>query len=385
MKRLFALLMLFAPFVQTNAQEETGRKGAIYDAIRPGQLWLDTNGKPIQAHGFSVFYKDGIYYWYGENKEFTVKGSNIWTYGIRCYTSRDFYNWEDKGLIIPPDTLNVRSALHSSQLLDRPHIIYCKKTKKYVAWIKILGSDRQLMTVLQADNFMGPYQVVQNAFRPKGYETGDFDLYVDEKTDKAYIWFERPHWEMICMELNDDYTGPGEKFSTHYTGMIPPDTREAPAHFVRNGKNYLYTSGTSGYSPNQSLVSVFKDFHGKYTDLGNPHPKDTSLTSYYSQITDVIKISGKNDLYIALADRWLPGDVGTGRSKKEWENIRRQFKDHKPNELSSDKVTLHDMTGAKRSDWDATSNARYVWLPITWEKGVPNIYWKDEWRLEDYK
>ena len=37
-----------------------------YSAIYPGKTWLDTNGNPIQAHGGSVLYVDGIYYWYGE-------------------------------------------------------------------------------------------------------------------------------------------------------------------------------------------------------------------------------------------------------------------------------------------------------------------------------
>jgi hypothetical protein len=56
-----------------------------YDSIRPGRLWLDTNGRPIQAHGFSVFYdeKENRFVWYGENKEFTKKGGTVWTYGIR--------------------------------------------------------------------------------------------------------------------------------------------------------------------------------------------------------------------------------------------------------------------------------------------------------------
>ena len=40
-------------------------------AFYPGQTWLDTEGKRIQAHGGSVIYVDGIYYWYGENKEKT--------------------------------------------------------------------------------------------------------------------------------------------------------------------------------------------------------------------------------------------------------------------------------------------------------------------------
>lgn len=41
----------------------------MYDAFYPGQVWLDTEGKRIQAHGGSVIYIDDTYYWYGENKE----------------------------------------------------------------------------------------------------------------------------------------------------------------------------------------------------------------------------------------------------------------------------------------------------------------------------
>ena len=43
----------------------------MYDAFYPGKIWLDTNGNRIQAHGGSVMYIDGTYYWYGENKEKT--------------------------------------------------------------------------------------------------------------------------------------------------------------------------------------------------------------------------------------------------------------------------------------------------------------------------
>ena len=53
-----------------------------YNAIHPGKVWLDTSGKPIQAHGFSVFYneQEKLWYWYGENKEKTVGGkqNTIW-------------------------------------------------------------------------------------------------------------------------------------------------------------------------------------------------------------------------------------------------------------------------------------------------------------------
>ena len=74
-----------------------------YNSFHPGQVWLDTNGKRIHAHGGSILYENGRYYWYGENKEKTTGENGIWHWGIRCYVSDDLYNWEDLGLIIPPE------------------------------------------------------------------------------------------------------------------------------------------------------------------------------------------------------------------------------------------------------------------------------------------
>lgn len=71
----------------------------MYDAFYPGQVWLDTEGKRIQAHGGSVIYIDDTYYWYGENKEKTDGKNGIWHWGVRCYSSKDLYNWKDEGLI----------------------------------------------------------------------------------------------------------------------------------------------------------------------------------------------------------------------------------------------------------------------------------------------
>ena len=112
-----------------------------YTSIRPGKVWLDTDGKPIQAHGFSVFYRDGLYWWYGENKEKSKKGGKIWHWGVRLYTSRDLCSWEDRGLLIPPTPDDLQSPLHPTYQMDRPHIIFCEKTGKYVSWLKNVGGD----------------------------------------------------------------------------------------------------------------------------------------------------------------------------------------------------------------------------------------------------
>ena len=41
----------------------------MYTNIRPGQVWLDTNGNRIQAHGGAILAAGDTFYWYGENKE----------------------------------------------------------------------------------------------------------------------------------------------------------------------------------------------------------------------------------------------------------------------------------------------------------------------------
>ena len=112
--------------------------------------------------------------------------------------------------------------------------------------------------------------------------------------------------ELICADLTDDYTDVTGYYSTHFPRIAPPYVREAPAHFIRNGKHYLLTSGTTGYLPNPSEAAVADTWHGPFIVLGNLHPSDTTNTSYHSQISSVFKVHGKEDLYIACADRWLP-------------------------------------------------------------------------------
>lgn len=350
-----------------------------YDAIRPGGVWLDTEGKRIQAHGGSVMYIDGIYYWYGENKEFTTPDTDYWHWGVRCYTSPDLYNWEDKGVIIPPEPENPESSLHPSACMDRPHIIYNERTKKYVCWLKIMNQDQtQSETVLVADHILGPYTKVREGLRPLGMSAGDFDLAVAED-GKAYYYFERVHSETICADLTEDYTDVTGYYSTHFPHPYPPYVREATAHFKRKGKHYLVTSGTTGYLPNPSEVAIADTWHGPYTVLGNPHPKDASNTSYHSQISSVFKVPGKKDLYIAYADRWLPEKMGM-----KYEEYAAMFEkifsgEFDPKELEEQRED--DPIAGKEN----TSIADYVWLPFRFEGEMAYLDWKDEWRIEDYE
>lgn len=348
-----------------------------YKSICPGQVWLDTEGKRIQAHGGSVMYLDGVYYWYGENKEKTTGLDDVWHWGVRCYTSTDLYNWEDKGLIIPPETDNPHSSLHPSAMMDRPHILYNKSTKKFVCWMKIMNRDgSQTETVMTADDILGPYTKVREGLKPLNMSAGDFDLAV-APDGKAYYYFERVHCETICADLSSDYTDVTGYYSTHFPHPHPPYVREAIAHFSRHFRHYLITSGTTGYLPNPSEVAIADTWHGPYRVLGDPHPGDESRTSYHSQISSVFKVEGKKDLYIAMADRWVPEqmDLKYDEYSKLYEKMfQPQFKGV---------IEFGEKFGedSKRN----TSIADYVWLPLRFEGEMIYLDWKEEWKIEDYE
>ena len=356
----------------------------MYTSFMPGQLWLDTEGKPIQAHGFSVKYDPHtrLYYWYGENKEYTKAGGTVWHWGVRLYTSRDLYNWEDKGVIIPPVPEDLSDPLHPTYCMDRPHILYCPKTGKYVAWLKIMaGTVSQFMSVLVADRLEGPYTYVRRVHFPLGMDSGDFDLVYDEETGKGYIIFERPHFELICATLTEDFTAAAEEYSTHFSGPHPPYTREAPTFFTRSGKKYLLTSGTTGYFPNTTLVCSFDEFHGTYTDLGDACEGDTYHVSFNAQFTSVIRVPG-TDLYIACADRWLPFENVEEKAEATIREYEQIFRDYVPD--TTPRTDPNPLSGRLTVCWSNTVESRYVWLPIRWDGDRPVITWHAEWRIEDF-
>jgi hypothetical protein len=351
-----------------------------YSSIRPGEIWLDTNGERIQAHAGSILVEDdGTFVWYGENKERTMPGSGIWHWGVRAYSSRDLYNWEDRGLIIPPNQDDPTSPLHPARMMDRPHIIRNPRTGKYVCWIKVMESDAyiQRATVLVAASLFGPYEIVHREFFPLGISAGDLDLVVDPDDGKGYYFFEKPHSELICADLSDDFTDVTGHFTRHFPHPSPPWVREAPAYFRRGEVHYLVTSGTSGYFPNPSEFASATDYHGPWTVLGNAHPTDTSGTSFASQIGSVFKHPGKRDLYIALGDRWLT-DLGddAGATFKRMSAVAK----HDTDEAIA--ATTEGRDGVPPEE--RTFQADYVWLPIIFDGDMPTVEWHDEWRIEDY-
>src|SRR5260221_10269711 len=68
----------------------------ISTGFAPGEVWPDTDGNPINAHGGGVLFHEGVYYWCGESKagrtylpdcNKSCGGTRVDVVGVSCYSS----------------------------------------------------------------------------------------------------------------------------------------------------------------------------------------------------------------------------------------------------------------------------------------------------------
>ncbi len=311
-------------------------------AIRPGEVWLDTAGKPINAHGAGVMYHEGIYYLYGENKEGKTwlpesnrnwDGYRVDVTGIRCYSSKDLLSWEDEGLVLKAVGDNPVHDLHPSKVVERPKVAFNAKTKKFVMWMHIDSPDYAAARagVAVADSPTGPFTYMESV-RPEGQDSRDQTLFVDDD-GKAYRIYSSDNNDTTYISLlSDDWL----KHSGRFVRVFEKRRMEAQVVFKRGGKYYFFASDCTGWDPNPMRAAVADSIWGPWKEFGNPCVGPNAEKTFFGQSTYVFPVAGKTDAFIFMADRW-------------------------------NKSNLPD--------------SRYIWLPIRFEGEGLKIQWRDSWDL----
>ncbi len=254
--------------------------------------------------------------------------------------------------------------------MDRPHIIFNKKTNKFVCWVKS-GYDIFTNTgfsILVGDS-LSTLKYKGMIFRKEG-NVGDFDLF--EQDGKGYIVVAMYNYMRLC-ELNEDYTDFGEVESVHLQQTYPPFVREAPCFFRRNGRNFILTSGTTGYYPNRTIAYDITDLHGEWKELGYTCVDDKNHNSFHAQYSSVFKVPNK-DLYIAIGDRWINDPTIQGIDYEVlFEHV------YNPNRGPDWDEHVKKLNAVSKEN---TSLASYIWLPIKFDKdGNPYIEYQKEWEF----
>ena len=181
----------------------------------PGQVWLDTDGVPIQAHGGGILYQEGTYYWFGENKAGTTGPGllddlhRVDVIGINCYSSRDRYNWQNQGVVLPAQPGDPAGDLHPSKVVERPKVLYNGATGKYVMWLHIDTADYALSRagVAVGDSPLGPYRYL-GSIRPHGAMSRDMTVFQDDDGEAYLVFASDSNRTMRIARLTGDYLGP---------------------------------------------------------------------------------------------------------------------------------------------------------------------------------
>jgi hypothetical protein len=176
---LFALSCLLTGLTASPA-------AAAETALQPGAVWADTQGKPIQAHGGGILFHEGVYYWYGENKDGpTAKdgacGARVEVVGVSAYKSKDLVNWVPLGLVLSAVPEEPAHDLHPTKILERPKVIYNPGTKKFVMWMHIDDKNYALARagVATADQPAGPFTYL-GSVKPDNTDSRDLTVFQDE-------------------------------------------------------------------------------------------------------------------------------------------------------------------------------------------------------------
>ena len=301
-------------------------------SFKPGEVWPDDKGVHINAHGGGILRVGDTYYWFGEHKTEGSAG-NLAQVGVHCYSSKDLYNWKDEGIalsVVPDDTT---SHIAKGCVLERPKVIYNKKTGKFVMWAHVESADysKACAGVAVSDFPNGPFTYL-GSFRPNNAMSRDQTVFVDDD-GRAYQFYSSENNETMYISLlTDDYLKPSGRFTRNFI----KESREAPAVFKHKGKYYMLSSGCTGWDPNVAEIAVADSIMGTWKTIGNPCTGPDADKTFYAQSTYVQPVIGKKNAYIAMFDRWKKKDL---------------------------------------------EDSRYVWLPVLIKDGAITIPWHEKWDL----
>jgi hypothetical protein len=281
----------------------------------PKEVWNDTDGNPIQAHGGCVLTApDGRYYWYGEHKGGPTLteggcGFRVDVLGISCYSSENLVDWKYEGLALGSNP-EPGHDLNPAMVVERPKVIYCAATGEYVMWMHIDAPDYQKAKVgiAVSKTPQGPFDYL-GSIAPNGCDSRDMTVFVDDDS-KAYLFYSS-EWNktMHISELTPDYRG----LMDDYVTAFEDKSVEAPVVMRRGDTYYLVGSNCTGWDPNPAVSATAPSPKGPWKLLGNPCKGPDSEITFYCQSAFAIKYPGKPGEFIIAFDRWKKEDLGDSR------------------------------------------------------------------------
>jgi len=346
--------------------------------INNTQLWPDTEGNHINAHGGNIIRVGDTWYWYGENRPRRGFTTEV---GVEVYESTDLLHWRDAGVALAVSE-EAGSPIQRGCIMERPKVVHNPKTGKYVMLfhleLKGRGYEAAQVGFAVSDTPTGPFTflraqrpnpgiwpadfskkdiktaekqnpadykewwtpewrkaIVKGMFTHRdlagGQMSRDMTVYVDDDGTAYHITSSEENLTLNINELTEDYLN----FTGRYWRVAPGGQNEAPTIMKHEGRYWLICSGCTGWDPNEARMFVADKITGPWTQLPSPMQGRHARRTFGAQGTYILN-TGKELVF--MADVWNPRSL---------------------------------------------QNSRHIWLPITFDdKGTPVIRWQEEWQLK---
>ena len=261
--------------------------------IKPGEIWPDDRGQPVQAHGGGILKYGDTYYWFGEDR-----GQNLYrgSCHVSCYASTNLADWR-----FCKDVLNLVAPTNFGPrlVLERPKVFYNAPTKKFVMYFHMDDGRYQVASVGVAvsDTVDGDYQFLKY-FRPLNHESRDLGQFVDDD-GTAYLIFEDRPFGFRIAKLSADYLTVEKEI------CLIPEHLEGGALVHYQGLYYVLGSALTGWNPNPNQYATAKSLAGPWSAFKDIAPPGTN--TYGAQSSMLLKVTGtKTTTVIFMGDIWKP-------------------------------------------------------------------------------
>jgi hypothetical protein len=271
---------------------------AAPQTITPGTVWHDTEGHIIQAHGAGMIQVGKTFFWFGEDK---THGSAY--QDIPCYASTDLAHWTFRSYAL---TQQPDGDLGPHRVVERPKVIYNRRTKTYVMYLHIESSNygEAKVGVATSPVVTGPY-TYKGSFQPLGHQSRDMTTYVDGD-GTGYLIFEDRQRGVSISRLSPDY------LSVEREVCLIPKHYEAAAVVNVGGLYYLLQSHLSGWDPNDNQYATAMSLAGPWSEFKDVAPPGTK--TYTSQTAFILPVFGtQKTSYVYIGDRWKKNDLADSR------------------------------------------------------------------------
>lgn len=303
---------------------------------------LDTDGNHINAHGGCIIRceEQGLWYWYGEERDCDHRPQT----GISAYTSPDLKSWAYAGTVLPAVD-SVGHPLERGCVMERPKVIFCPSTGKYVMWFhhELKGRDYAAAqaAVAVADSPEGPFiflrsgrvnpgrwpenltpyekpesedpewwsdewrkRVIAGEYVARDLDCGqmarDMTLFVDDDGRAYHVYASEENLTIHIAELTPDFTA----HTGRYVRVDPTGHNEAPMVVKTDSCYLMVTSGCTGWKPNQARLLRSRSIMGQWERLPTPCRGKDAGTTFNAQGAFIFHDDKGNP--VACFDRWNP-------------------------------------------------------------------------------